>query len=116
LVHLFILSCHCNDGRSPKRYLMKRFYSLSVDRLEDRCVPAEVIDGSVVLTADVSMDPTAGAVVQTTGDTNYVIDVYPVDPTAPTTPSDPIDVTPEPGTSWGDPTQPVPPTDDPFWL
>jgi hypothetical protein len=98
---------------------MKRFYSLSVDRLEDRCVPTvitevEVVAASQVLTADVSTDPTAGTVVvETTDDTIYVIDVYPVDPTEPTNPDVPPDVTPDPGTGGGDP---LPPIDDPFWL
>ena len=72
---------------------MKRFYSLSVDRLEDRSVPAVV-----------------------TGATSPVIDVYLIDPNGlPANPVKPVDSTPIPGLGWSNPTDPVPPIDSPFW-
>jgi hypothetical protein len=99
---------------------MKRFYSLSVDRLEDRCVPADLV-GDVqaivttqVLVADVSTDPSAGTVVivAPTDSTQFVIDVYPIDPNG--VPVDPVQPTNPPIVT--DPVEIVPPIDSPFWF
>lgn len=95
---------------------MKRFSPLSVDRLEDRCVPAGVTDleavaASQVVVADASTDPTAGTVVivATNDNTQFVIDVYPNDPND--VPDKPV----KPPVSTDPPVEVVPPIDDPFW-
>jgi len=103
---------------------MKRFYPLSVDRLEDRWVPTAIADveavaAAQVLVVDVSTDPTAGTVVIETPNDNtmFVIDVPPVDPNGlPDNPLPPDDQPTNPDPGWDDPTEPVPPIDDPFWF
>ena len=83
---------------------MRRSYSLHVDRLEDRCVPA----------ADLFTGATPGMVSAPPDDgTQFVIDVYLVDPNAPATPSKPADTNPGGWSQPGEST--VPPIGDPFW-
>ena len=79
---------------------MKRSYPLRVDRLEDRCVPNADMTG-----VEPPADPTQP------DDTQFVIDVYLVDPDAPPPPVK-TDSNPE---GWTPPEEIVPPVGDPFW-
>jgi len=84
---------------------MKRSYLPRIDRLEDRCVPAaDLVTGAVP--AEVQSAPV--------DDTQFVIDVYLIDPNSPTVPTKPVDSAPPEG--WTVPDQSiVPPIGDPFW-
>ena len=84
---------------------MRRSYPLHVDRLEDRCVP----------TADLVTGVTPEMVTMAAPDdgTQFVIDVYLVDPDAPAAPSKPADSNPDGWSQPGEST--VPPIGDPFW-
>lgn len=73
---------------------MKRSYSLRIERLEDRCVPAVLTDTTTAL-----VDPSS---------TTYVIDPYLIDPNAAPTP------TKTTTDGWTTPDQPTQPIADPL--
>ena len=94
---------------------MFRSSPLRVERLEDRCVPtADPLDLTVAAVVETApVDQTAPADATSAPDTQFVIDVYLIDPNDPTLAPKPADTT-DPGSTWGD-QSPVPPIGDPFW-
>ena len=101
---------------------MLRSSPLRVERLEDRCVPApDPLD--LTVPAVIESAPAEEAVVDATaapadatsvGDTEFVIDVYLIDPNDPSIAQKPVDTSSDAGSSWGD-QEIVPPIDNPIW-
>jgi hypothetical protein len=88
---------------------MKRSYSLRVERLEDRCVPATLTTTTVLDTSSMTTtDTVTASTSDTTDTTNFVIDPYVIDPNA-----TPIPTKMTYG-SWT-PDQPIQPISDPLY-
>lgn len=100
---------------------MSRYYPLTVDCLEERCVPDADPLLQTVAVADATTtttDTTDATLVVAEPTDSYVIDPYLIDPNAEALPPKPPDQSaPVPDSYWSspEPTSPVPPISDPFW-
>lgn len=100
---------------------MKRSSPLTVDRLEDRCVPSADPLVQTVAIPPLADGSTATAQVAapsvSDGSSSFVIDVYLIDPQDPAYPPKPADTDPGPipDGAWQGDQSVVPPINDPFW-